>query len=79
MWWMLHICSHISVCSDKSCCWCYHSEAAISLHCEPVQKHWLALAVRLADHSEAAMVLSNDNSTQFLTSNYSLVIPHVYV
>lgn len=40
--------------------------------------HKQCIAVRQADHSEAATVLSNDNSTQFLTSNHSLAILHAY-
>lgn len=77
MWCIQHICVYISVCSDKSFALGVTILKPLSGHSLPYESvHKQCITVRLADHSEAATVLSNDNSTQFLTSNHSLAILH---
>ncbi len=71
-----HLYLHVCVLKQTFCSWCFHSEAAISLPYEPVYKK--CIAVRPADHSEASVVLNNDNPTQILTSIHSLAILHAY-
>lgn len=66
------ICIFMHVCSGKS----FALNVSVLKHSSGQMR--LFIALRLADHSEAATLLNNDNSTYFLTSIHYLAIRHAY-